>query len=195
MRSSVMVFIPVVLTGLLTIAVPRAAAETYRGTVVDAETKAPLEGAVVVVVWHRKPIVTMDGPQYFHKAVEALTDAEGKFTVDASPGIDWNPFTYVLKDPWIAIFKPGYGAFPLAHVKTQSVRELKEAMLTEGATIALPKLKTKEELRKFTDTGGILISPLVPDDRIPNLRRLINVQRRSLGLQPIPGSFEGPPSP
>lgn len=190
MRPSVVVFIPIVLTGLLTIAAPGAAAETYHGTVVDAETNAPLEGAVVVVVWHRKPIVTMDGPQYFHKAVEALTDAEGKFAVDASPGIDWNPFTYVLKEPRIVIFKPGYGPFPVGHLSTKSVKELKEAMLTEGATIALPKLKTKKELREFTSPVDMRISTLVPDERIPKLMRLINMQRRSLGLQP-----EGRPSP
>ncbi|MGH7407066.1 MAG: carboxypeptidase-like regulatory domain-containing protein, partial [Candidatus Methylomirabilales bacterium] len=175
MRSSVVLLIPMVLTGLLTIAAPRAAAETYHGTVVDAETKAPLEGAVVVVVWHRKPIVTMNGPQYFHKAVEVLTDAAGKFAVDASPGIDWNPFTYVLKEPLIVIFMPGYGPFPWAHVKTKSVRELKEAIRTEGATIALPKLKSKEDLRKFSSIGSLLLDPLIPDDRIPNLMRLLNV--------------------
>ena len=190
MRSAVVLLIPMLLAGLLTIAAPRAAAETYHGTVVDAETKAPLEGAVVVVVWHRKPIVTMDGPQYFHKAVEVLTDAEGKFAVDASPGIDWNPFTYVLKEPRIVIFKPGYGPFPVAHISTKSVRELKETMLTEGATIALPKLKTKEDLRKFTSPGDMLISTLVPHEQIPMLIRFINIHAKSVGVEPYPEPSE-----
>ncbi len=174
-------------------------ADAYHGTVVDAETRAPLKGAVVVVVWHRKPIVTMDGPQYFHKAVEVLTDAEGKFSVAASPGIDWNPFTYVLRDPQIAIFKPEYGPFPVAHVSPRftmefgrkhqlDLVELNEELI-KGAVVELPRVKTKEELQRFTSPGHILISTLVPHERIPNLMRLINIQRKSLGLQPYPGSF------
>src|ERR1043166_8866755 len=46
------------------------AAPTYRGKVVDAETGEPLEGAVFVIVWMKKPMVTMDGPRYFHNARE-----------------------------------------------------------------------------------------------------------------------------
>ena len=182
-------FVPTLAVGLLTLARASYGGAAYHGSVVDSETKAPLQGAVVVVVWHRKPIVTMDGPQYFHKAVEALTDAEGKFSVDASPGIDWNPFTYVLKEPRIAIFKPGYGPFPVAHVSPRSVKDLKEALLGEGALVELPRLKTKEELLKFTSPGNLWIS-VDRDERIPHLMRLINIQRRSLGLQPYPGAFE-----
>ncbi len=181
--------IPTLAVGLLTLAPASYGGAAYHGTVVDSGTKAPLQGAVVVVVWHRKPIVTMDGPQYFHKAIEALTDAEGNFSVDASPGIDWNPFTYVLKEPRIAIFKPGYGPFPVAHVSPRSVKELEEALLAEGALVELPRLKTKDELLKFTSPGDLWIS-VDRYERIPHLMRLINIQRRSLGLQPYPGAFE-----
>jgi hypothetical protein len=40
-------------------------AQTYRGRVLDADTGEPLEGAVFVITWHKKPFMTMDGPQYF----------------------------------------------------------------------------------------------------------------------------------
>ena len=182
-------FVLILGVGLLSLAPASYGGAAYHGTVVDSGTKAPLQGAVVVVVWHRKPIVTMDGPQYFHRAVEALTDAVGKFSVDASPGIDWNPFTYVVKEPRIAIFKPGYGPFPVAHVSPRSVKELEEALLREGALIELPRLKTKEELLKFTSPGDLWIW-VDRDERIPHLMRLINIQRRGLGLQPYPGAFE-----
>ena len=153
--------------------------------VVGAERGDPLEGAIVVVAWHKKPIITMDGPQYLHKAVEVLTDAEGKFSIDASPGIDWNLLTYVLKEPSIAIFKPGYGPFPTGHVDETSIEETKKALLEAGAVIKLPKLSTKEEMRKFTNPGDTWFAPMVQYERIPNLVRLINVQRKNLGLQPI----------
>lgn len=162
-------------------------AATYKGTVIDAETKAPIEGAVVVVIWYKKPLITMDGPQYFHKATEALTDAEGKFAVDASPGMNWNPFRRVLKNPEIypaiAIFKPGYGPFPEAQVSPKSVTEAKEFMLKGGVVVELPRLKTEEELIRFTDIPccGIHLDD-VTIRHIPNLLRLINAQGKSLGL-------------
>jgi uncharacterized membrane protein len=55
-------------------------AETYHGKVVDAETGEPLKGAVVAVVWHKKPILAMGGINYFHNARETLTDSEGRFS-------------------------------------------------------------------------------------------------------------------
>lgn len=164
-------------------------AEAYRGTVIDAETKAPLEGAVVVVIWYKKPLISMDGPQYFHKATEALTDAEGKFAVDASPGMNWNPFRRVLKDPEIypdiTIFMPGYGPFPEAQVSPASETEAKQAMLGEGAVVELPKLKTREDLVRSANIPCCGVSAFVPSQRIPNLLRLVNVQRNSLGLGPV----------
>lgn len=183
-----------------TLALTGCGAGTYHGTVVDAETKAPLEGAVVAVIWHRKPLVSMNGPHYFHRAREVLTDAEGKFAVDASPGIDWFPFTYVVREPRVVIFKPGYGSFPVAHVSPLVVMRFGEQHqlnvvelnheLLKGAVVALPKLKTREELQRFSGTGAMGISPLIPDDRIPNVIRLLNVHRKELGLPLYPGSFE-----
>ena len=158
---------------------------SYHGKVVDAETDGPIEGAVVVVLWYKKPAISMNGPQDLHKVVEVLTDAEGKFSVDASRGIDWNPGTYVRKEPWIAIFKPGYGPFPRAHVSDRSIEQIERSLIKEGAILRLPKLKTKNELRKFTEPGDMMIFIIVPYERIPNLIRLINVQRKNLGLPPI----------
>ena len=182
-------------------------AATYRGTVIDAETKAPLEGAVVVVIWYKKPLITMDGPLYFHNAKEVLTDAEGKFSVDASPGINWNPLTRVMKDPNIyridpddpgiypvvVIFKPGYGPFPDAQVSPPSDREAKQAMLRDGAVVELPRLKTRKELIKFADLCCGIYSEMVPAQRISNLLRLINTQRNTLGLGYIGPVEQGRP--
>jgi len=157
----------------------------YRGSVIDAQTKAPIEGAVVVVTWTKKPRVTMDGPVYFHNAKEVLTDTEGKFSVDASPGVNSDPFT-VVKDPDISIFKPGYGPYPSGHVKDAPIDQTDKALLsTEGTVIKLPRLKS-QALVSFTDPGHLLISTVVPYERIPLLMKLINLQRINLGLQPIP---------
>jgi len=155
--------------------------KTYHGQVVDEETGKPLEGAVVVVIWHKKPRVSMDAPEYFHDAKEAITDAQGKFMLDASPAIDWNPFT-VIKQPNVVIFQPGYEPFALWRTLTRqgfkSFEDVDRAF-QRGATIRLPKLKTQEELRK---SGLDIAIGQVSSEKIRNLIRVLNVQRKMAGL-------------
>lgn len=155
------------------IASPLHAAGSFHGTVVDADTKKPLKGAVVVVVWYRKPIISMDGPQYFHKAIEVLTDAHGKFSVTSKPGIDWNPLTFVLEHPHIVIFKPGYGPYPYEHVKPrdaivngQVVRLNWEQELLKGTMVELPKLRNENERTKYRDVNDLRITICRKDERI-----------------------------
>ncbi len=160
----------------------------YHGTVVDAETKAPLEGAVVLVIWYRKPIITMDGPQYFQNAVEVLTDGEGKFSVDAGPGVNWNPFTYVLKRPRILIFKPGYGRWRFQGADTwgryegpDRLRVARAQLEADGAVMEMPPLKTRGERRKFMG-GGVQTPYKVPAAGVKQYEAALNQERTSLGL-------------
>ena len=51
----------------------------------------------------------------FHKAKEVMTDVGGKFSIDITPGVNWNPFTFMDEQPWIVIFKPGYGPLTPAY--------------------------------------------------------------------------------
>ncbi|MGH7795891.1 MAG: hypothetical protein ACREQ2_13540 [Candidatus Binatia bacterium] len=158
-------------------------AKTYHGQLVDAETGEPLEGAVVVVVWHTEPRIAMDPPEYFHDAKEALTDAQGKFRLEASPAINWNPFM-AIKDPNIVIFKPGYEPFALLRTLTRqgfkSFEDVDQA-LRKGTTIKLPKLKTTEQTRKFADASAMGIGDLSVE-KVPNLTRLLNIQRKMAGF-------------
>ena len=51
----------------------------YRGQVVDAETKAPLAGAVVVARWMRDRIAPLHLTSEHHAVREVVTDSEGRF--------------------------------------------------------------------------------------------------------------------
>lgn len=207
-RPSLFFLLLMLLSSCLAIPAQGDVAEAYHGTVIDAETKRPIEDAVVVVVWYRKPIVTMNGPQYFHNAFEVLTDAEGKFSITADSGIDWNPLTFVLKRPRIVIFKPGYGPYPVAHVSPPRmiIRNGQEIMLNwdsellKGTVVELPELRqrTKGELWSFTSPDSLSV-PLcrhgkydsidcVPPEWVPNFVRLLNVQQRNVGAPLSPGS-------
>jgi len=85
------------------------------------------------------------------------------------------------------IYQPGYEptwAGWMVRNKFNSSTDLAEA-LKKGATIKLPKLKTKEELVRFADRGAFAFPPDVPSQHISNLIRAINVQRKNLGFRSI----------
>ena len=68
------------------------AVERYRGRVIDAETRQPLGGAGVTVIWMKPPFLAIDAVSSFHAAREAVTAADGTFAVDGKPAANWNPF-------------------------------------------------------------------------------------------------------
>ncbi len=131
---------------------PQTYADVYQGTVVDEESGTPLADAVLVVVWWTKPYIGFSHPRDFHEAKEALTDAAGKFSLDASPAIDWNPLSYVESPPTIVIYKPGYRPLMDATRVTMGFRKSSDLIdaLTKGAVVKLAKLKTREETMRYT---------------------------------------------
>ncbi|HME96424.1 MAG TPA: hypothetical protein VKN16_19660, partial [Methylomirabilota bacterium] len=55
----------------------------YRGKVIDAETRAPLVGAVVVARWSRDRVGPFHSVMEHYAVREVLTDTEGVFVIDA----------------------------------------------------------------------------------------------------------------
>lgn len=159
---------------------------SYHGQVVEAETGKPIEGAVVLVEWHKKSRLALGGMSYFHNARETLTDAEGNFSLDSSPGIDWNPLTYILA-PYIIVFYPGYRPFTAAHIADLGIKgglvEI-SAAFEKGVVLRLRKQTSEKEAKQFTDRTGF--GPIwSPYETTPNFYRLINAQRSSVGFKEI----------
>ena len=79
----------------------------FRGRIIDAETKMPIEGAVVVVLYYKRFLVgNPGGPNsYVFSAKETLTDENGEFYISSY-------FSIILFSEdvgaWFIIFKPGY---------------------------------------------------------------------------------------
>ena len=162
-------------------------ADLYQGTVVDEESGQPLAGAVLTVVWYRRPIIGLGGTRDFLSAQETVADTDGKFSLVASPGIDWSPFTYVEKEPKIVIYQPGYEptwAGWMVRNKYNNGIEFADA-LKKSVTIRLRKLKTKEDLIKFTNISS-LTHVTVRYEHIPRLIQAVNVQNKMVGLKPYP---------
>jgi hypothetical protein len=73
------------------------------GTVIDAETKVPIEGAVVLVEWTKTKGMGFTYTEPY-KVAETLSDREGKFKL---PGC----ICIATEDPDITIYKKGYVAW------------------------------------------------------------------------------------
>lgn len=73
------------------------------GTVVDADTNAPIEGAVVMVEWTRTHGIGNYSTESY-KVAETLSDKDGKFTL---PGC-YRPF---VTEPDVTVYKKGYVAW------------------------------------------------------------------------------------
>ncbi len=59
------------------------------------------------------------------------------------------------------------------------------AGLKAGITLKLRALEAaKESLRSYVSLGEVLLSASVPYNRIPNLMRAINLQRKIAGIDP-----------
>ncbi len=156
----------------------------YRGKVIDAETKAPIEGAVVVGVWRRQPALAMHPKYLFEEAKEVLTDKDGEFTL---PGhFSFRSILSPLSEVWvdIYIYKPGYGSFPRFQTSPpvkQSHDDKIRPFETHGL-VELPRLKTREERLAIIHEG--CPSGDIPDDKIQRLIAAMNVDRVALGFEP-----------
>lgn len=177
--SLLMAFIVMAAFGALQ---PAWADGPYRGKVIDAETKEPIEGAVVVAVWMKNVYRIIDSTEVFAEAKETLTDKNGEFVI---PGYKWTSifFYFGIQPPEISIFKPGYGSFPRYQVSPnpkQSNAALLEPFKTHGL-VELPRLKARQERLEVLDSYNV--GALVPHEKIPDLIELNNIERKNLGLE------------
>jgi hypothetical protein len=172
------------LIGLLVLPASSEAAGPWKGRVIDQETKKPIEGAVVLMVWYKHHGI-MDQTRTYHDSEEVVTDAEGRFAI-ASRWY-WSIFVFTQR-PEIYVFKGGYGQWRIqdygdyTEEKYKYVMERAAARLTgEGAVLELPRLTTREERLRMLSHHPLL----VPGVRWSTYLDALNRGRTDLGLEPI----------
>jgi hypothetical protein len=178
---------------VLAFVIPCVQAKTFKGKVIDADTKEPIEGAVVVAVWKTERTTPTATHVDLKDVKECLTDKNGEWSISGPkgradellPGLSlFIPYT---KEPQFTIFKPGYCSWPLGfYIGACKVRIKPEGnkRIREGATIELPKLTKREDRLRG------LPSPITKEgDRMKEfykkqkiLLRLIDEESRSLGI-------------
>jgi len=159
--------------------VPLAMADgPWRAQIVDAETKHPLEGVVILAVWTRN-VRTFGGPSgEYHDSQEVLTDKEGRFTIAARSFFSLNPLVF-FRGPHFLIFKPGYGRALWPGGKQ---REIWPEEKPDDIIIELPRLRTLEERKGYLGKVGVGFST-VPPEKTPLLEKAIKEERKAMGYR------------
>jgi hypothetical protein len=171
-----------------------AYAATFNGKVIDVDTREPIEGAVVVAVWH-EATATLSGESTRVKDVgECLTDKNGEWKIDG-PRAKWGGSitsiytfltgSYYTRPPQFIVFKPGYCSWPAGFGIDSCKGKLKPSgneKLANGETVELSKLtNNRDRLR-------VLPTPIHKDGdkefykKQKTLLRLIDEESRYLGI-------------
>ena len=160
----------------------------WKGTVIDSETREPIEGAVVVAIWQKEYGGPAGPYAYFLDAVEVLTDKDGRFLIPKFWKLNLVPILSWIEGPTFQIFKPGYTAFPgptLTYFKYFPKSPLGVSLTAvadlfkKGVVVELLKLKTEKE-RRMNVPGWI---DDVGSEKLPLFYGLINEENRTLGLE------------
>lgn len=127
-------------------------AETIDARVVDADTKQPLEGVVVVAHWVLEGGIHVDRVGDL-VVLEAVTDKNGQFHFPAwGPIRHWSRSRLTYMDPQLLIFKSGYEFRRLANPLTKEALEGKPDPVRRsrwnGGTIELKPFRETEETKK-----------------------------------------------
>jgi len=171
----------------------------FKGRILDAETKEPIEGAVVVAVYHTEPIIGGPGGKWTSdiSVREALTDGKGEFCIPSYYTI-LNPFSVGDITSFI-IYKPGYMSYSALHhhpdysgtcledffareigEKAEAVKSsvtMEKIVITYGVVELLKRLTKKERLRAIpswpVDMGA---------NELPLLFKALNEENQRYGI-------------
>lgn len=145
----------------------------YRGQLLDAETRQPLEGAVVLFYWERDVYGGAGGPvAFFLTAKEVLTDKEGRFHIPWFIGMSLNPLS-VVREPESIFYYSSYGS-ELVEVTPPGGKPFRNPTV-----VPMRRHRTRE---KRIEALSWLRPVGVPAEAMPNLIRLMKIEEAALGL-------------
>jgi hypothetical protein len=177
----------------------------FKGRVIDAESKAPIKGAVVVAIYYSSPIITGPGggSPYIIHVKETLTDGNGVFVIPTyttliQPNSMENSAEFI-------IYKPGYGSYPggkatpdrhyvnpeeyfsgelgaKREMHWESGSQSKIIPVTLGL-VELVKLETREERLKAIPSWVFGSASIDISESTPLLQEAINQEHKRLGVE------------
>ena len=154
----------------------------YRGQIVDAQTKAPLPGAVVVALWRRDRVYPFQVNSEHYAVRETVTDSEGRFLMEVKDIEDGAPRR--TRKPEFLVFLPGYGAFP--HRYTSPKGFIAEIFYGVGTAVELTRLESRDERLENLSSALPHSFSDRPHEDLPRLVNAVNEERKAVGLGPYP---------
>ncbi len=139
----------------------------YKGRVVDADTRQPIEGVVVLGVWYKEIATPAGGVGSYYDATETVSDKNGEFEIQ---GLGLKILSNV-EPVDVQIFKAGYeyiGLLPWDSFKEDGI--LKKKIKWEGSKAIIPLKKLTMEQRRKEG-----ISPPLPpgEASVEKVRRML----------------------
>ena len=153
----------------------------YQGNVLEDGTGKPIEGAVVLAVWHvNYGFPTGGHVSKFFDVVETVTDKRGRFRIDRIIGFSWWPFSS-LKTPKFLVYLPGYDTYPN---RFKNYINTSNKSLSSGASdtnVIFLKRLTDYKQRLYVVPGLSFSTELPPIlEMSPNLKTLIQQEIHTL---------------
>jgi hypothetical protein len=196
------VLLVVVATGLQACGDLYYTAAPIEAWVVDADTGAPIEGAVVTANWQLIAFGFDTGgrKQGQLEVMETVTDKNGRFQFPGFTKLNLSGNALGEEDPQILIFKPGYrhiratNQYPIGEEESQGPRR--------RASIIGQRLKMQpagDDVKKYANNLGFLGSSLwyvaqsSNTNRVPKMAAALGCERLRLrALDPTIGSISVP---
>lgn len=155
---------------------------SFEGKVIDVDNKEPIEGAVVLAIYHKTVHTIAGSNTYVIDGQETLTNANGEFKISSktvqSEKISGKPRGSLL------IFKPGYGASP-RHKQSEALGENKSwPPPYKYIVYEIPKLKTINERR--LNLPGKFSYSRIPYKKQKLFIKAINEESKNVGVSPYP---------
>lgn len=133
---------------------------TFKGKVIDADTKQPIEGAVVVASWLEETTTPGATHTRLKDVKETLTNKKGEWMIEGPKGREGGNImaiftlltgTYYTRTPEFIIFKPGYCSWPVGFTIDACRAKIKPGgndKVAEGETVELQRLTKREDRRR-----------------------------------------------
>jgi hypothetical protein len=154
----------------------------WKGQVVDAETKQPVDEVIVIALWY-----TLQAGDTFVlgylDSEEVVTGHDGKFNI---------PVKKFTREPMLYIFKPGHGRWRFQgedewskldpSERRKRYIEADRQLADNGVMIELVPLKSQLERLRFYQTPRPGPFGLVPPDKMKRWQQADEAERAYLGL-------------
>ncbi len=181
--------VPIILFVLLISIANSISAATFKGKVIDADTREPIEGAVVVAVWSEETTTPTAIHSRLKDAKEVLTNKNGEWVIKGPKGRKGGSITaiftfftgtYYTKRPQFTIFKPGYCSCPLAVGMEVCKERMKPFSIDgEGETLELPKLTKRDRMTIIRNIPSLGIAGEA-DEKLPLFKKLIEREEKEI---------------